>query len=63
MSEYQEQQSISRMIGSPPGYVGSDEGGQLTEALRKRAYSSVLFDEVCCVGLLVAFSHVERSDI
>lgn len=46
MSEYMEQHSVSKMIGSPPGYVGYDEGGQLTEALRHRPYSVVLLDEV-----------------
>lgn len=46
MSEFMEKHSISRLIGSPPGYVGHDEGGQLTEALRKRPYSVVLLDEV-----------------
>lgn len=46
MSEYMEKHSISRMIGSPPGYIGHEEGGQLTEALRRRPYSIVLLDEV-----------------
>nr|ABB73202.1 heat shock protein 101 [Funaria hygrometrica] len=46
MSEYMEQHSVSRLIGSPPGYVGHEEGGQLTEAVRRRPYSVVLFDEV-----------------
>lgn len=46
MSEYMEKHSIAKLIGSPPGYVGFDEGGQLTEALRRRPYSVVLFDEV-----------------
>ena len=46
MSEYMEQHSVSRMIGSPPGYVGHDEGGQLTEKVRRKPYSVVLFDEV-----------------
>eukprot|EP00005_Dracoamoeba_jomungandri_P005200 CAMPEP_0174260800 /NCGR_PEP_ID=MMETSP0439-20130205/10560_1 /TAXON_ID=0 /ORGANISM="Stereomyxa ramosa, Strain Chinc5" /LENGTH=880 /DNA_ID=CAMNT_0015345131 /DNA_START=61 /DNA_END=2703 /DNA_ORIENTATION=+ len=46
MSEYMEQHSVSRMIGAPPGYVGYDEGGQLTEAVRRRPYSVILFDEV-----------------
>ncbi len=46
MSEYQEKHSVSRMIGSPPGYVGYDEGGQLTEAVRRKPYSVVLFDEI-----------------
>jgi ATP-dependent Clp protease ATP-binding subunit ClpB len=46
MSEYQEKHSVSRLIGAPPGYVGYDEGGQLTEAVRRRPYSVVLFDEI-----------------
>ena len=46
MSEYQEKNTVSRLIGSPPGYVGYDEGGQLTEAVRRRPYCVVLFDEI-----------------
>src|SRR5207245_3253913 len=46
MSEYMEKHSVARLIGSPPGYVGYDEGGQLTEAVRRRPYSVVLFDEI-----------------
>lgn len=46
MSEYMEKHSVSKLIGSPPGYVGYDEGGQLTEALRRRPYAIVLFDEI-----------------
>jgi len=46
MSEYMEKHSVSRLVGAPPGYVGYDEGGQLTEAVRRRPYSVVLFDEV-----------------
>ncbi|HOY52008.1 MAG TPA: AAA family ATPase, partial [Prolixibacteraceae bacterium] len=46
MSEYQEKFSVTRLIGSPPGYVGYDEGGQLTEAVRHKPYSVVLFDEI-----------------
>ncbi len=46
MSEYMEQHTVARLLGSPPGYVGHDEGGQLTEAVRRRPYSVVLFDEV-----------------
>ena len=46
MSEYMEKHSVSRLIGAPPGYVGYDEGGQLTEAVRRRPYSVVLFDEI-----------------
>ena len=46
MSEYMEKHTVSRLVGSPPGYVGFDEGGQLTEAVRRRPYSVVLFDEI-----------------
>jgi ATP-dependent Clp protease ATP-binding subunit ClpB len=46
MSEYQERHTVARLIGAPPGYVGYDEGGQLTEAVRRRPYSVVLFDEI-----------------
>jgi ATP-dependent Clp protease ATP-binding subunit ClpB len=46
MSEYMEKYSVSRLIGAPPGYVGYDEGGQLTEAVRRRPYAVVLFDEI-----------------
>jgi ATP-dependent Clp protease ATP-binding subunit ClpB len=46
MSEYMEKHSVARMIGAPPGYVGYEEGGQLTEAVRRRPYSVVLFDEI-----------------
>ena len=46
MSEYQEKHTVSRLIGAPPGYVGYDEGGQLTEAIRRRPYAVVLFDEI-----------------
>jgi ATP-dependent Clp protease ATP-binding subunit ClpB len=46
MSEYMEKHSVSRLIGAPPGYVGYDEGGQLTEAIRRRPYAVVLFDEI-----------------
>ena len=46
MSEYQEKHTVSRLVGAPPGYVGYDEGGQLTEAVRRRPYSVVLFDEI-----------------
>src|SRR5690606_18708150 len=45
-SEYQEKHSISRLVGAPPGYVGYDEGGQLTEAVRRKPYSVVLLDEI-----------------
>jgi ATP-dependent Clp protease ATP-binding subunit ClpB len=46
MSEYQERHTVSRLVGAPPGYVGYDEGGQLTEAVRRKPYSVVLFDEI-----------------
>src|SRR6266566_4975660 len=46
MSEYMEKHAVARMIGAPPGYVGYEEGGQLTEAIRRRPYSVVLFDEI-----------------
>ena len=46
MSEYQEKHTVSRLIGAPPGYVGYDEGGQLTEAVRRKPYSVVLLDEI-----------------
>ena len=46
MSEYMEKHSVSRMIGSPPGYVGYEEGGQLTEKVRRKPYAVILFDEV-----------------
>jgi ATP-dependent Clp protease ATP-binding subunit ClpB len=46
MSEYQEKHTVSRLLGAPPGYIGYDEGGQLTEAIRRRPYSVVLFDEI-----------------
>jgi len=46
MSEYREQHTVSRLFGAPPGYVGYEEGGQLTEAVRRRPYRVVLFDEI-----------------
>lgn len=46
MSEYMEKHSVSRLLGAPPGYVGYDEGGQLSEAVRRRPYSVLLFDEI-----------------
>ena len=46
MSEYQEKHTVSRLVGAPPGYVGYEEGGQLTEAVRRKPYSIVLFDEI-----------------
>jgi ATP-dependent Clp protease ATP-binding subunit ClpA len=46
MSEYMEKHSVSRLVGAPPGYVGHEEGGQLTEAVRRKPYAVVLFDEV-----------------
>ena len=46
MSEYQERHTVARLIGAPPGYVGYEEGGQLTEAVRRRPYAVLLFDEI-----------------
>ncbi len=46
MSEYMEKHAVSRLVGAPPGYVGYEEGGQLTEAIRRRPYSVILFDEI-----------------
>ena len=46
MSEYQEKHTVSRLVGAPPGYIGYDEGGQLTEAVRRRPYCVILFDEI-----------------
>jgi len=46
MSEYMEKHTVARLIGAPPGYVGYDEGGQLTEAVRRKPYAVVLFDEI-----------------
>lgn len=46
MSEYMEKHTVSRLVGAPPGYVGYDEGGQLTESVRRRPYAVVLFDEL-----------------
>ena len=46
MSEYQERHTVSRLVGAPPGYVGYDEGGQLTEAVRRKPYSVILLDEI-----------------
>ena len=46
MSEYMEKHSVARLIGAPPGYVGYEEGGQLTEAVRRKPYSVILFDEI-----------------
>ena len=46
MSEYMEKHTVSRLVGAPPGYVGYEEGGQLTEAVRRHPYSVVLFDEI-----------------
>ena len=46
MSEYMERHTVSRLIGAPPGYVGYEEGGQLTEAVRRKPYSVILFDEI-----------------
>ena len=46
MSEYQERHSVSRLVGAPPGYIGYEEGGQLTESVRRKPYSVVLLDEI-----------------
>ena len=46
MSEFMEKHSVAKIIGSPPGYIGHDEGGQLTEKIRRRPYSVILFDEI-----------------
>lgn len=46
MSEYMERHSVSRLIGAPPGYIGFEQGGQLTDAVRKKPYSVILFDEM-----------------
>jgi ATP-dependent Clp protease ATP-binding subunit ClpB len=46
MSEYMEKHAVARLIGAPPGYVGFEEGGQLTEAIRRRPYAVILFDEI-----------------
>ena len=71
MTEYMEKFSVSRLIGAPPGYVGYDEGGQLTEAVRRKPYSVVLFDEVekripmcstsCCRCWTMAASRTVRD--
>lgn len=57
MGEYMEKHTVSRLIGAPPGYVGHDEGGQLTEAVRRRPYSVVLLDEVEKVEMLRMHVH------
>lgn len=56
MGEYMEKHTVSRLIGAPPGYVGHEEGGQLTEAVRRRPYSVVLLDEVEKVQGLICLS-------
>ena len=65
MSEYQEKHSVSRLIGAPPGYVGYEEGGQLTEAVRRKPYSVVLFDEIekAFISLLMASDSGEDTGI
>lgn len=72
MSEYMEKYSVSRLIGAPPGYVGYDEGGQLTEAVRRKPYSVVLFDEVekpirmystCCFRCLMTDESLTHRDV
>ena len=69
MSEFMERHTVSKLIGSPPGYVGYSEGGQLTEAVRRRPYSLVLFDEiekahpdVFNMMLQVQYFHVEMQE-
>lgn len=72
MSEYMEKFSVSRLIGAPPGYVGYEEGGQLTEAVRRRPYSVILFDEIekrtrtcstfCCRCSTTAASPTRRAE-
>src|SRR5207248_1959141 len=57
MSEYMEKHAVSRLVGSPPGYIGYDEGGQLTEAVRRKPYSVVLFDEI------IVFPKLSREEI
>jgi len=57
MSEYQERHSVSRLVGAPPGYVGYDEGGQLTEAVRRKPYSSILLDEIEKHILILSISY------
>ena len=54
MSEYMEKHTVSRLLGAPPGYVGYDEGGQLTDAVRRRPYSVLLFDEMESVTYLMS---------
>lgn len=56
MSEFMERHTVSKLMGSPPGYVGYQEGGQLTEAVRKRPYSLLLFDEIEKVFLSTGFN-------
>lgn len=72
MSEYMEKFSVSRLIGAPPGYVGYEEGGQLTEAVRRRPYSVILFDEIekrtrmcsisCCRSSTTAASPTRKAE-
>ena len=57
MSEFMEKYSTSRLIGSPPGYVGYDEGGQLTEKIRSKPYSVILLDEVELIQMSSIFSY------
>jgi hypothetical protein len=60
MSEYMEQHSVSKLIGAPPGYVGFEQGGQLTDAVRRRPYSVVLFDEVRAVFVCRMYIYISR---
>lgn len=72
MSEYMEKHSVSKMIGSPPGYVGYDEGGQLSEKVRRNPCSVILFDEIekpipmysisCCRYWMTAESQIRRAE-
>lgn len=56
MSEYQERHTVSRLVGAPPGYIGYEEGGQLTEPVRRRPYRIILFDEIeKCIRMYITF--------
>jgi ATP-dependent Clp protease ATP-binding subunit ClpB len=57
MSEYQERHSVSRLVGAPPGYVGYEEGGQLTEAVRRKPYSVILLDEIESIQIRLIFCY------
>ena len=65
MSEYMEKHAISRLIGAPPGYIGYDQGGVLTEAVRRRPYQVILFDEVekpIPIYLILCCKYLMRED-